>query len=94
MENSQNIKEKPQPNDLMRWVQTILLAIITATLIGFFTKMQDLNDRLIRIEVRAEANTAKINSMQETINRVEMKQLTQSDRLTRLEYQIEEISKK
>jgi hypothetical protein len=73
---------------IMKWIQGIALAACTGLLFGAFNRINDMNDRIIRMEERAIANTQKIEALQSSLNRVQMKQEDASDRMTRLEIQI------
>lgn len=82
-------EDKQQKNgDMLKWIQSIVLAITTAGILGTYSRLGDLNDRLIRLEERAIVNTVNISDIQASMNKVQMEQIRVGDRMTKLEYEI------
>lgn len=83
-------QQKKEENPVVKWITHILLALVIAMLIGSVNKMNDISDRLIRIEERSINNAASLGTMQNSINRIQVQQGDLQDRMTRIEVRQEE----
>ncbi len=89
------MEDRQQKNqDVLKWIQTIVLAITTAAILGTYSRLGDLNDRLIRLEERATVNTEHISSIETSVNKIQMEQFRGGERMTKLEFEITENKSK
>lgn len=86
-------KEK-NGNSVEKYIQSILLTLITAALIGGFVKVTNISDTLIIIREQALANREIINEMAKSVNRLQMNDQNKNDRITILEYQVRDLKER
>jgi type IV secretory pathway protease TraF len=79
---------------LERHFQSLLLSVITAALIGFFVKVTNMSDNIIIIKEKAVANKEVIDEHGKAINRLQMNDLQKSDRIIKLEIEMQEVKDK
>lgn len=83
----EEVKAVRKDNTLEKHVQTILLTVVTAGIIGGYTKINDISESLIRIEEREKVKTEQINSIQAATNRMQLDIDKIKERLTIIESQ-------
>lgn len=88
-EMMQDIKTVKRETTLEKHIQTIMLSVITATILGGFYKMSSISESLIRMEERDKGKAEQITMMQTSINKMQGDINDLKDRVTRFE-----ISKK
>lgn len=70
---------------LERYVQTILLSIITASLIGAYVKVTSISDRLIKMETKEESKISEFKKMEVEVQRIQVEILALKERILLLE---------
>ena len=81
----EDVKDVKKETTLEKHVQTILLSIITAAIMGGFWKITTISDNLIRMEEREKQKAEQTNSMQSSMNTLQQDMTNIKDRLIRLE---------
>lgn len=79
------LRNKPKENVFLKNFQSLLLALMTAALIGSYQKIATMNESIIRMEEREKMKTDKIDIMQLGIDRIQLDMMNVKDRLTRVE---------
>lgn len=77
--------EQKRPNTIERHIQTILLTLVTTALISVFSKVNTMNESLVRMEEREKSKTEQISAMQGVMNKMQLDVIDVKDRLTKLE---------
>jgi len=81
----EDIKAVRKETTLEKHVQTILLSIITAAIMGGFWKITTISDNLIRMEEREKQRIDQTTNMQGSMNKLQTDMTDVKDRLIRLE---------
>jgi len=81
----EDIKAVRKETTLEKHVQTILLSIITAAIMGGFWKITTISDNLIRMEEREKQRVDQTTNMQGSMNKLQTDMTDVKDRLIRLE---------
>ena len=81
----EDIKAVRKETTLEKHIQTILLSVITAAIMGGFWKITTISDNLIRMEEREKQKVDQTNSMQNSMNKLQSDMTDVKDRLIRLE---------
>lgn len=91
MENENKILEEVQAvkkeTNLEKHVQTILLSVITAVIIGGFLKINSISESLVRMEERERIKTEQISQMQQSVNKMQNDINDLRDRMTKFEFE-------
>ena len=81
----EDVKDVKKETTLEKHVQTILLSIITAAIMGGFWKITTISDNLIRMEEREKQRVEQSTNMQGSMNKLQVDMTDVKDRLIRLE---------
>jgi hypothetical protein len=87
-----------QPHQKKSWleapVQSIILTVIGASLIGGFVKVTNISDNVLIIREQAYANRGIIDNQGSAIMRLQMNDLNKNDRIVILEQEIKVLKEK
>lgn len=81
----QDIKTVKKEYTLEKHIQTILLSIITVAIIGGFNKITNISESLVRLEEREKIKTEQVNTLQQSVNKVQLDIQDLKDRVNRFE---------
>lgn len=79
------VQDVKRNTGLEKHVQTLLLSLITAGIIGAYVKVTDISDRLIRIETREEQKMEEFKKLEVEIRRIQLDILSLKERINKLE---------
>lgn len=81
----EEIKAVKKETTLEKHIQTIMLSVITATIIGGFYKINSISESLVRMEERDKNKSDQISIMQISINTMQSDINALKERVTRSE---------
>lgn len=79
---------------IIKIVGGIIASLIITGIVALFSRMENLNERLIRIEERARTNTDSVNDIKKDVGDIKREQTRCADRMSLIEFKMGVLSEK
>ncbi len=87
---SETRQEQKREGWLEKHVQTLLLSVVTALLIGGFTKISNMFEIMVKLEERDKSRTEQLSTVHVTVTKLNLDVIDMRIRITKLEEQIKQ----
>lgn len=81
----EDIKAVKKEGGIEKHIQTVLLSVISVSIIGAYSVVSNINEKVIRMEEREITKKEQIDNMQISLNKMQLDMLDLKDRMKDME---------